>query len=36
VWWIGPLVGAAIIALVYRLVWEESAEPEVTPATPQG
>jgi len=36
VWWIGPLVGAAIIALVYRFVWEESAEPEVTPATPQG
>jgi MIP family channel proteins len=36
VWWIGPLVGAAIIALVYRFVWEESAEPAVTPATPQG
>ena len=36
VWWIGPLVGAAIIALVYRFVWERSAEPEVTPATPQG
>jgi len=36
VWWIGPLVGAAIIAIVYRFVWEESAEPEVTPATPQG
>ena len=36
VWWIGPLVGAAIIALVYRFVWEESAEPQVTPATPQG
>ena len=36
VWWIGPLVGAAIIALVYRFVWEDSAEPEVTPATPEG
>jgi MIP family channel proteins len=36
VWWIGPLVGAAIVALVYRFVWEASAEPEVTPATPQG
>ena len=36
VWWIGPLVGAAIIALVYRYTWAESAEPEVTPATPEG
>jgi MIP family channel proteins len=36
VWWIGPLVGAAIIALVYRFVWEETGEPEVTPATPEG
>jgi MIP family channel proteins len=36
VWWIGPLVGAAIVGLVYRLVWEETGEPEVTPATPEG
>jgi MIP family channel proteins len=36
VWWIGPVVGAAIIALVYRFVWEERGEPEVTPATPEG
>jgi MIP family channel proteins len=36
VWWIGPLVGAAVIALVYRFVWEERGEPEVTPATPEG
>jgi MIP family channel proteins len=36
VWWIGPLVGAAIIALVYRFVWAETGEPEVTPATPEG
>lgn len=36
VWWIGPLVGAGIIALVYRFVWEETGEPEVTPATPEG
>jgi MIP family channel proteins len=36
VWWIGPLVGAAIVALVYRFVWEERGEPDVTPATPQG
>jgi MIP family channel proteins len=36
VWWIGPLVGAAIVALVYRFVWEETGEPKVTPATPEG
>jgi MIP family channel proteins len=36
VWWIGPLLGAAVIALVYRYVWEERGEPEVTPATPEG
>ena len=36
VWWIGPLVGAGIIALVYRFVWEETGEPDVTPATPEG
>jgi MIP family channel proteins len=36
VWWIGPLLGAAVIALVYRYGWEERGEPEVTPATPEG
>jgi MIP family channel proteins len=36
VWWIGPLVGAAVIALVYRYALEERAKPEVTPATPEG
>jgi MIP family channel proteins len=36
VWWIGPLLGAGVIALVYRYVWEERGEPEVTPATPEG
>jgi MIP family channel proteins len=36
VWWIGPLLGAAIVALVYRFVWEERGEPLVTPATPEG
>ncbi len=36
VWWIGPLIGAAIAAGVYRLALEERAEPEVTPATPEG
>ena len=36
VWWIGPLVGAAIAAVVYRLALEARAEPDVTPATPEG
>jgi MIP family channel proteins len=36
VWWIGPLLGAAVAALIYRLALEERAEPEVTPATPEG
>jgi MIP family channel proteins len=36
VWWVGPLLGAAIIALVYRSALEEGGEPEVTPATPEG
>ena len=36
VWWIGPLLGAAIAALIYRYLLAETEEPEVTPATPQG
>jgi MIP family channel proteins len=36
VWWIGPMLGAAVAALVYRYALEERAEPEVTPATPEG
>ena len=36
VWWIGPLLGAAVAAGIYRLALEERAEPEVTPATPEG
>jgi len=36
VWWIGPLLGAAVAALIYRYVLEERGEPEVTPATPEG
>lgn len=36
VWWIGPLVGAAVAALIYRYAFEERGEPEVTPATPEG
>lgn len=36
VWWIGPLLGAAIAALIYRYMLEERGEPEITPATPEG
>ena len=36
VWWIGPLLGAAVAALIYRYWLEERGEPEVTPATPEG
>jgi len=36
VWWIGPLVGAAVAALVYRFALEDRAEADVAPATPQG
>jgi MIP family channel proteins len=35
VWWVGPLLGAAVVALVYRYVLEDRAEPGVTPATPE-
>jgi aquaporin Z len=36
VWWIGPMLGAAIAALVYRNALEERGESEVTPARPEG
>jgi MIP family channel proteins len=36
VWWIGPLIGAIVGAVIYRYALEGEAEPEVTPATPQG
>lgn len=36
VWWIGPLLGATVVALVYRYALEERAEPGITPATPEG
>ena len=35
VWWIGPLLGAAIAALIYRYSLEDRGQPEVTPATPE-
>ena len=36
VWWVGPLVGAVLAGLLYRFILEGEAEPEVTPATPEG
>lgn len=36
VWWVGPLLGAAVAGLLYRFVLEGEAEPDVTPATPEG
>ncbi|HUF06278.1 MAG TPA: aquaporin [Candidatus Binatia bacterium] len=36
VWWIGPLIGGAIAALVYRVALEDRAGADVTPATPEG
>ena len=36
VWWIGPLVGAAVAALVYRYALEDRGDADVTPATPEG
>ena len=36
VWWIGPLLGAAVAALAYRYVLEDRGEPDVTPAEPAG
>jgi len=36
VWWIGPLVGAAVAALIYRFVLEDTAKADVTPAMPEG
>ena len=36
VWWIGPLLGGAVAALLYRLAFAERGRVEVTPATPEG
>jgi MIP family channel proteins len=36
VWWIGPLIGAIVGAVIYRYALEGEAEPDVTPATPEG
>jgi glycerol uptake facilitator-like aquaporin len=34
VWWIGPLIGAIVGAVIYRYALAGEAEPEVTPANP--
>jgi MIP family channel proteins len=36
VWWIGPLLGAGVAALIYRFALEDRGEPDVSPATPEG
>jgi MIP family channel proteins len=36
VWWVGPLIGAIVAAVLYRYMFEGEADTEVTPATPEG
>jgi MIP family channel proteins len=36
VWWIGPLLGAAAAALIYRYALDDRADPDVRPASPEG
>lgn len=36
VWWIGPFIGAAVAAFIYRFALAETAYADVTPATPEG
>ena len=36
VWWVGPLIGAIVGAVIFQYALEGEAGPEVTPATPQG
>ena len=36
VWWIGPLIGAIVAAVIYRYVLEGEGDADVTPATPEG
>jgi MIP family channel proteins len=36
VWWVGPLIGAIVAAVIYRYALEGEGDPEVTPATPEG
>ncbi len=36
VWWIGPLIGGALAAVIYRFSLAGEAAPAVTPGTPEG
>jgi hypothetical protein len=36
VWWVGPLIGAIVGAVIFRYLLEGEAEPDVTPATAEG
>ena len=36
VWWIGPLLGAIVAAVIYRYAFEGEAQASVTPAEPEG
>ncbi|MGH2454864.1 MAG: hypothetical protein ACRDHD_01195 [Candidatus Limnocylindria bacterium] len=36
VWWVGPLLGAIVAAVIFRYGLEGEAEPAVTPASPEG
>lgn len=36
VWWIGPLIGAALAALAFRWAFEARAAADVAPASPEG
>lgn len=36
VWWVGPLIGAIVAAVIYRYALEDRGEMGVTPATPEG
>lgn len=36
VWWVGPLIGAIVGAVIYRYALAGEAEEDVTPATPEG
>ena len=36
VWWIGPLIGAGVVAVIYRSLFLPEADIARTPASPEG